>query len=313
MSGLFNVVLPVFLVIGFGYLVTWRGLFSESGVEGVMRFAQNFAVPLLLFQSMARLDLSAEFNLAMLVAFYSGAFVSFALGWSGARWMGRPPEDAVAIGFICLFSNSVLLGIPITERAYGADALAGNWAIVSIHSPMLYTFGITFMEFTRARGHDLSVGRVAGRALKGVLQTPLVIGIASGLTVNVLSHAGLVLPGGFREAVSMMAKAALPAALFGLGGILYRYKPQGDARVIIMCCVAALLVHPAVTYGLGRGFGIDTDALRSSVLTASMAPGISAYLFSSIYGVAQRTAASSVLVTTVISIATISIWLTVLP
>lgn len=313
MSALFDVVLPVFLVIGFGYVVAWRGLFSDSAVDGVMRFAQNFAVPVLLFQSIAKLDLSAEFNIPMLLAFYAGAFAAFGLGVFGARRLGRTTEEAVAIGFVCLFSNSLLLGVPITERAYGPDALAGNWAIISIHSPMLYTFGITVMEFTRARGQNLSVGRVASRALTGVLRTPLVIGILSGLAMNLALQAGLVLPGGFWDAVKMMASAALPAALFGLGGVLYRYKPEGDTRAIILCCFASLILHPLVTYGLGRLFLLEVPATRSSVLTAAMAPGVNAYLFASIYGVAKRVAASTVLVATSLSILTISVWLAVLP
>lgn len=313
MSALFDVVLPVFLVIGFGYVVAWRGLFSDSAVDGVMRFAQNFAVPVLLFQSIAKLDLSAEFNIPMLLAFYAGAFAAFGLGVFGARRLGRTPEEAVAIGFVCLFSNSLLLGVPITERAYGPDALAGNWAIISIHSPLLYTFGITVMEFTRARGENLSVGRVVSRALTGVLRTPLVIGILSGLAMNLALQAGLVMPGGFWDAVGMMAKAALPSALFALGGILYRYKPEGDTRAIVLCCFASLILHPLVTYGLGRGFGIDVAATRSSVLTAAMAPGVNAYLFASIYGVAKRVAASTVLVATALSILTISMWLAILP
>ncbi|MFD1795329.1 AEC family transporter [Paracoccus aurantiacus] len=313
MTALFDVVLPVFLVIGFGYVVAWRGLFSEAAVDGVMRFAQNFAVPVLLFQSVARLDLSADFDIPMLFAFYAGAFASFGLGVFGARWLGRPPEDAVAIGFICLFSNSLLLGVPITERAYGPDALAGNWAIISIHSPMLYTFGITVMEFTRARGQNLSVGRVALRALTGVLQTPLVIGILCGLAMNFALQAGLVLPGGFWDGVGMMSRAALPTALFALGGILYRYKPEGDSRAIAICCFAGLILHPMVTFGLGKLFSLDIAAMRSAVLTASMAPGVNAYLFASIYGVAKRVAASTVLVATALSILTISVWLAILP
>ncbi|MFV0408783.1 MAG: AEC family transporter [Paracoccus sp. (in: a-proteobacteria)] len=313
MSGLFDVVLPVFLVIGFGYAVAWRGLMTNAGFDGVMRFAQNFAVPVLLFQSMARLDLSSEFNIPMLVAFYSGTLISFMLGLFGARWMGRPPEDAVAIGFVCLFSNSLLLGVPITERAYGSEALAGNWAIISIHSPLLYTFGITVMEFTHAHGQNLSVGRVAGRALTGVLRTPLVIGILCGLSMNLLLQAGLVLPQGFWDGIGMMAKAALPAALFGLGGILHRYRPEGDSRAIVMCCFASLILHPAITMGLGLSFGLDVAALRSSVMTASMAPGVNAYLFASLYGAAMRVAASTVLVATALSILTISAWLMILP
>lgn len=313
MSMLFTVILPVFLVIGFGYVVTWRGLFNESAVEGLMKFAQNFAVPVLLFASISRMDLRADFNPSLLTAFYVGAFAGFTAGWLGARALGRPPEDCVAIGFCALFSNSLLLGIPITERAYGTEALAGNFTIIAIHSPLLYTFGITVMEFTRARGHSISAGRVAMRALKGVMRTPLVIGIASGFAMNFAMMAGLLMPEGFWAAVDMMAKSALPAALFGLGGVLYRYKPEGDAAPIALICAASLILHPAITFGLGRALGLDTAALRSAVMTAAMAPGVNTYLFANIYGVAKRVAASSVLIATALSILSIWFWLSVLP
>lgn len=314
MSVLFDVILPVFLIIGFGYLVTWRGWFSESAVDGLMRFAQNFAVPILLFVNIARLDLTENFNGWMWLAFYAGAFLSYFIGWFvSLKYLGRSAEDAVAIGFCCLFSNSLLLGIPIMERAYGAEAIAGNLAIISIHSPLLYTFGITMMEFTRARGQNLSVGKVALRALSGVLHTPLVIGILCGVAMNLLMQAGLSMPEGFWAAADMMARAALPSALFGLGGVLYRYRPEGDATAIAMCCICSLVIHPATTFALGSLFELPSGAMRSAVITASMAPGVNAYLFASIYGRAKRVVATTVLVSTALSILTIWFWIAVLP
>lgn len=314
MSALFTIILPVFLIVGFGYLVSWRGWFRPEGVDGLMSFAQNFAVPTLLFASMARLDLGTEFRVHLLIPFYAGAFCSFVAGWAGARFIfHRPPMDCVVIGFVCLFSNTLLLGVPITERAYGPDALAGNWAIIAMHSPLLYTFGITVMEFTRARGSDLSVGRVALRALSGVLRTSLVIGILLGLATNLLMQAGLVLPTGFWDGVDMIGRAALPAALFGLGGVLYRYRPEGDMATIAMCCACSLILHPAVTFGMGHLFELDVAGMRSAVLTSAMAPGINAYLFANIYGAAKRVAASTVLVATALSTLSIWMWLAILP
>lgn len=314
MTALFTIIAPVFLIVGFGYLAAWRGLFREGAVDGLMVFAQNFAAPTLLFLSMARLDLGAEFRPALLLSFYTGAFASFGMGWAGARFLfRRPPADCVAIGFVCLFSNSLLLGIPITERAYGPEALAGNWAIIAVHSPLLYTFGITVMEFTRARGSGLSMGRVALRALAGIVRTPLVIGILSGLSMNVLQQAGLVMPGAFWAAVAMIAGAALPAALFGLGGVLSRYRPEGDTGAIALCCACSLLVHPGIAYTLGRLSNLDDAGLRSAVLTASMAPGVNAYLFANLYGAAKRVAATAVLVGTALSVLTIWMWLAILP
>ncbi|WP_199260141.1 AEC family transporter [Paracoccus binzhouensis] len=314
MTALFDVILPVFLVVGFGYVACWRRMLSEVAVDGIMRFAQTFAVPVLLFNAIAHLDLGTNYNPLLLLAFYAGAFLSFALGMALAlRWLRRPVEDAIAIGFVCLFSNSLLLGVPITERAYGPEALVGNFTIISIHSPLLYTFGITAMEFARARGQDLSLGRVALRALSGVLHTPMVVGILCGFAMNLLIKAGLVMPEGFWGAARMMSSAALPAALFGLGGILYRYRPEGEARAIALCCAASLLLHPAVTFGLSKLFGLGVAEIRSAVITAAMAPGVNAYLFASIYGVAKRVSASAVLVATALSILTIWFWLSVLP
>lgn len=314
MSALFTIILPVFLVIGFGYLVSWRGWFGAAAVDGLMSFAQNFAVPVLLFASLARLDLGTEFRAPLLVAFYLGAFTSFAAGWAGARYLfGRSPVDCVAIGFVCLFSNSLLLGIPITERAFGPGALDGNWAIIALHSPLIYTFGITAMEFTRAHGSGLSVGAVALKALTGVLRTPLVIGIGAGLAVNLMMQAGLALPEGFWAAVDMIARAALPAALFGLGGVLYRYRPEGDMATIAMCCACSLFLHPAITFGLAHLLGLDVAGMRSAVMTAAMAPGVNAYLFANIYGAARRVAASSVLVGTAGSVLSVWMWLELLP
>ena len=43
-----DVVIPVFLVVGFGYVAVWQGLFAQSGIDGLMSFAQNFGIPCLL-------------------------------------------------------------------------------------------------------------------------------------------------------------------------------------------------------------------------------------------------------------------------
>lgn len=315
MTALMDVILPVFLVIGFGYLVAWRGMFTESAVDGLMRFAQTFAVPVLLARSIANLDLSVSYDIGLMISFYTGAFIAFAIGIFGALLMKRSPSEAIAIGFCCLFGNSLLLGIPITERAYGPDALAANFTIISIHSPLLYTVGIVMMEAVRARGQQISLGRVALNALTGVLKTPLVIGIATGFAIQAGQHlTGHALPGPIKDGMEMLARAALPAALFGLGGILFRYRPEGDGKAIAMVTALSLMIHPLITYSLGRWvFGLDIHALRSGVLTAAMAPGVNAYLFANIYGVGRRVAASAVLIATALSIFSIWGWLAILP
>ena len=308
MQALIDVILPVFLVIGFGYLAVWRGYLSDSAVDGLMAFTHNFAVPCLLFRAIWTLDLGQSFEPGLLISFYTGSATGFALGLLGGRYVfGRDWEDAVAIGFCCLFANSLLLGLAITERAYGVDALEANYAIVAMHSPFCYGVGITAMEIARARGTPARA--VPGKVMRAMFRNALVIAILLGAAFNLFD---VSLPGPAVEALDMMVRTALPAALFGMGGVLYRYRPEGDGRVIAFVCVVVLVVHPAITWTLGRAFDLPVQTFRSAVVTAAMAPGINAYVFANMYGRARRVAASSVLVATALSLGTTWVWLALL-
>jgi predicted permease len=274
-----------------------------------MIFTQKFASPCLLFVAIARLDLAQDFDWRLLLSFYTGALSGFMLGLFGARvFFGRSWEDAVAIGFCCLFSNSVLLGLPIMERAYGLAALSANFAIIAVHSPFCYGVGITAMEVVKARG--LSAGQIAAKVGRAMFSNTLIMGIMAGFAVNL---SGLPIPGPVDAALDLMVRAALPAALFGLGGVLVQYRPEGDMRAILYVCAMSLLAHPAITYGMGRGLSLPPEALRSAVVTAAMAPGVNAYIFANMYGHAKRVAASSVLIATGLTVLTAWGWLQVLP
>ncbi|HBZ43937.1 MAG TPA: AEC family transporter [Maritimibacter sp.] len=310
MPALINIILPVFLVIGFGYLARWKLGLNDNAVDGLMKFAQNFAVPILLFRAMSQIDLGETFDVRLLASFYAGAILGFFAGLLGARFLfGRPWPDSVAIGFATLFSNAVLLGLPITERAYGTDALGPNFAIISIHAPTCYLIGVTAMEIVR-NGSGGGLLRPLVSVTKSMVRNPLVIGIVLGLAVNL---SGVIIPQPVSDAVNLVAAAALPAALFGLGGVLCSYKPEGDLRVVAWIMLVALVLHPAVTWTLGTAFSLSTGQLRSAVLTASMAPGVNAFLFASMYNVGKRVAATAVLAATASSLVTIWVWLHILP
>ncbi|WP_299209383.1 AEC family transporter [uncultured Tateyamaria sp.] len=308
MQALLDVILPVFLVIGFGYVAVWRGVFSPQGVDALMKFSQNFAIPCLLFSAIATLDLSTSLDIRLLGSFYAGAATGFALGTAGAYFIfKRDIEDSIAIGFCCLFSNSVLLGLAINERAHGADALAGAYAIIAFHSPFCYGLGITAMEIARNRGQSPLV--MARGVVRAMFRNVLVLAIMAGFVVNL---SGITLPGVLSDGLDLVIRAALPTALFALGGVLIQYKPEGDARVIAMVCAISLLIHPAITFTLGNALAVPTDAYKAAVLTAAMAPGVNGYIFANMYGRAKRVAATSVLVATALTILTAWMWLVAL-
>lgn len=311
MQALIDVILPVFLVIGFGYIIAWRGILGSATIDGLMTFTQTVAVPCLLFRAIWTLDLGDSFSLPLLISFYTGSLTCFLVGLFGARFLfHRDWEDAVAIGFCCLFANSVLLGLAITERAFGTEALQSNYAIIAVHSPICYGLGISVMEFVRARATGQPNRRLPAIILKAMFRNALVIGIVLGASFNLLD---ISLPAPFTDALDMMVRTALPAALFALGGVLYRYRPEGDMRIILYVCAVSLLLHPTITWTLGKTLALADGPFRSAVVTAAMAPGVNGYVFANMYGRARRVAASSVLLASGLSIVTAWFWLGTLP
>lgn len=303
------VVLPVFLVIGSGLLATRSGIFSASAVDGLMVYTQTFAVPCLLFRGLVDLDLGAAFDPRLLFSFYTGAVIAFAIAVVlERRVFRRRPGEAVAIGFGALFSNSVLLGLPIMARAYGTDALGPNFAIISIHAPFCYVVGITAMEIARADGATLvATARAIGRA---VFRNALMIALALGFAFNLL---GIPLPASVRSAVDMLADSALPAALFALGGVFTRYRIRSSLGEAGTIAFLSLFVHPTIAYVLAAlVFDLPPEFVRSAVVTAAMAPGVNTYVFASLYARGQAQAASTILLATAASVLTVSVWLALL-
>ncbi len=304
-----SVVLPVFLVIAAGYAAARTKIFTPAAVDGLMLFSQRFAIPCVLFRGISRLDLGAAFNPGLLASFYIGVVAVFLIGMLIARRVfHRRPGEAVAIGFAAMFSNTVLLGLPIIERAFGPEEIAAMFAIVSIHAPFCYILGITVMEFTRAdgRGPAATLG-VAGRA---VFSNGLMIGLGLGFLVNL---AGIPQPQTLSIAVDMLADAGIPAALFGLGGVLSRYALRASLGGAATIGLLSLVVHPTIVLILGTlVFDLGDPFLRAAVIGASVAPGVNAYIFASMYGRAPSEAAAGVLVSTAACVLTVSGWLLVL-
>lgn len=269
----------------------------------------KLAVPVLLFKAIAGLDLGQAFHPGMLAAFYAGAIASFAVGaMLSRRFFCRRPGEAVAAGFTAMFSNTVLLGLPILERAYGHDALPPGYAIVALHAPLLYIVGIVAMEAIRRDG--ATVGEAARAAAKAILGNALMFGILAGAAVNLT---GTTLPEPVAAAVSMMAASAIPAALVGIGASLTRYRISAEIPETLMVSGLTLLLHPAIAFALAHFvFALSPELVRAAVVVAAMPPGMNVYVFALMYDRAVSLSASAILVATALSVLTVTAWLSLL-
>jgi malonate transporter len=306
MLSVFNVVVPVFAIIALGYLAVRFRLYPAEGVKGLVAFVNNFATPCLLFEAMLTSDFSSTFNPAVIVPFYVGSLTSLLFGSIIAiRWFGARPGEGVSSGFSAMFTNTVLIGIPVIQRAFGDTAMPTAFSIIAFHAPMLITIGMLVMELVRRDGAPLH--RALSVAIVRIVQNPLLWGVALGLTGN---HFGLVLPEPGTAFVTMMAAAVVPAALFGLGGALNEYRVSESWVQASVMSAFKLLIHPLIAYVLMiHVLHVPLEIARYGIVLAAMPAGINAYVFATYYERGVNVATNTVLISTVLSVLTITGWL----
>jgi malonate transporter len=306
MLSIVNVVIPVFAIIAVGYLAVRLRLYPAEGVKGLVAFVNNFATPCLLFEAMLTSDFSSTFNLAVIVPFYVGALTSLLAGSLIAiRWFGARPGEGVSSGFSAMFTNTVLIGIPVIHRAFGDAAMPTAFSIIALHAPMLITIGMLVMELVRRDGAPLHRSLMV--ALVRIVQNPLLWGVALGLLGN---RFGLKLPEAGTAFVTMMAAAVVPAALFGLGGALNEYRLSESWLQASVMTLFKLIIHPLIAYVLMiHVLQVPLELARYGILLAAMPAGINAYVFATYYERGVNVATNTVLISTVLSVLTITGWL----
>lgn len=301
-----NVVIPVFAILGLGYLAVRFRFYPAEGVRGLVAFVNNFATPCLLFQAMLTSDVGTAFNWSIIVPFYVGSLLSLIAGSIIAvKFFKNRPGEGVSSGFAAMFTNTVLIGIPIVQRAYGQEALPVVFSIVAFHAPMLITIGMLVMELVRRDGAPLH--KALGVAALRIVQNPLLWGVGLGLLANTYH---LQMPEAGTAFLAMMSAAVLPAALFGLGGALNEYKLSENWAQALAMSVLKLVVHPVIAWVLMVPvLHVDPDLARYGVLLAAMPAGINVYVFATYYNRGVNVATNAVLISTVASILTVSVWL----
>lgn len=306
MLSVFNIVLPVFLLVGVGYLAVRFAQFPISGVAGMISFVNNYAAPCLLFRAMLEVDFGAVFDIRIVGGFYIGSFTAFSVGIVASMIIfGRKLPPAIVIGFSGAFTNAILLGFPIIQRAFGEEALPVLFSIVAFQAPLLLTSATIFLEFSRR--DDAAVWPTLKSAMRRVLTNPLVIGIVSGVLGNMF---GLVLPEAVDVLTKTLAGAVMPVALFGLGGALTAYGISKNWKQAAIITLMKLFVHPAIAWlVMVPILGVPLEIARYGVILAAMPAGINAYIFATKSQEAEDSVANAILLTTTVSIFSISMWL----
>jgi predicted permease len=191
-----------------------------------------------------------------------------------------------------IFSNNVLLGLPIAQVTLGEQSLPGVSLVLVFNSLLLWTLVSVSVEWSRHR--DFSLPGFAKTA-KGVLTNPIVASILLG---TAFGFTGLPLPGFVDRTLELIATAALPLSLIALGMGLAEFGVREGWRISVAVSALKLIGQPLAVYVIARLIGLAPLDTAVVVLLAALPVGANVYLMARQFGVLNGPIASATVLTT---------------
>ena len=303
----FQIAAPLFALVLIGYLLSRWGRWSIEVSAALSKFVFAVALPALLFRLMSGLAALPPVDPKLLLAYFGGCVLVFVLGRGVARYAFRLDgvgQSVFALGGI--FSNNVLLGVPLARSALGEEAMPAVALVLVFNTLLLWTLVTVSVEWARHGELSLKGFRTTARS---VLTNPIVASIMAG---SIFGLAGGRIPVLIDEPLRLLGDAATPLALFVLGMGLSEYGVRQGWREGIAITVLKLVVQPLVVWVLARLLQLSPVETRAVVLLASLAVGVNVYLMSREFRSMEGAVATSMVLSTVLAALTTPLALTLM-
>ncbi|ATJ89826.1 transporter [Acetobacter senegalensis] len=306
------IVLPIFALILTGWIARKSGALGPNATREVNRLVVYLALPAVLFDIVANAKITDLWEPGFMTAFTLGCFTVFA----GTLWWrvstGHHLVDAAIDGLNASYANTGFVGFPLVLSLVGDTGMAPTLIATIVTVCVLFVIAIVLIEAglqTEARPRD-----IVAKTLFSLVKNPLLVAPALGGLVMV---SGGHLPGPVHAFLKLLGGAASPCALIALGLFLAGNSPgAASARLSTAAILVSLklIAQPLVTWIIAAPVLHLTPAMTNiAVLLAALPTGTGSFMLAEFYDREAALTGRVVLASTVLSIATISLYLAFAP
>lgn len=304
-SAIFGAVLPVFLLVGAGWLLRRIGGLTQEGEHNLMRVVVNLLFPALIF--------------------------SFVFGNPKLKSPGLLLEAGltgylmIVFGCLAAYWLAVLLGIHVSEdrRTFSVAGGVHNFGYIAI--PVA---GVIFPENAAETigvmlvvnaGIDFAIWSVCVMVLSGGLElkavrraiNPPIVALISAATLNFID-AETWLPVFFLKSIDMLAPCAIPIGLVMVGTAFYGLTNQLKGPGLYRNAGGTLLLRqallPLCLLGLAKFIPFNPEVRNVLLVHAAMPAAVFPIVLAKFYGGSPVTAIQCSLPSNLFGFLTIPLW-----
>ncbi|MGE0256165.1 MAG: AEC family transporter [Alphaproteobacteria bacterium] len=309
MEAVVDVALPVFAVMAAGWIAGRTHLLGPASSEALNAFVYWFALPPLLFLSMAQVPLARIFAWDYIAVYCLGMVATAVPALLLGRFVFANRGGALSLHtMVALFANTGYMGIPLFLAAFGPAGTLPAVIATVINGAVVTGLAIFAVDFGENAG--AGVGRALLRAGRALATAPLLLAPLAGIAWQA---AGLPLPAALVNLAGLLGASAGPCALFAMGLFLVGKPLAAGAGEVGWLVAAKLALQPLATWALALWvIPLDAEWLRGAVLMAALPTGALAFVVAQRYGVYVQRSSAAILASTVVSVVTVSVLLALL-
>ncbi len=303
MSDIIGLVLPFFGMIFLGALVARLANQPLEALGWMNTFIIYVALPALFFQLVSRTPIEELTEWRYVFGVVLSTYLIFSLMFVGSIVIGRGTIGESTIkGLAAAYGNIGYMGPGLALLAFGEAAAVPVALIFCFENIMHFTLAPTLM----ALSGEEKTSRLAlmARVLRQIVLHPFIIATAAGVAAAWLQF---VPPDPVSRLLGYLAQAAAPCALFAMGVTLALRPLKRVPRELGLIAMLKLIVHPIVCYLVLSALGTFPPVwVYTAVLMAALPTATNVFVIGQQYGVWVQRASASILLTTVISVATVT-------
>lgn len=304
MSSVIHVVLPIFALILLGFLGRRTGRLGAGAASELNLFVVWMCLPALLFRATA--EASAQqiwhpgFVLVTTLATVSVFMATLLLRLRSSRHL----VDASIDGLSASYANTGYIGIPLCLLLFGHTGLEA--ALIASLIVVCVLFGIAVVCIEVGLQAEKKLSHAVGKVVVALLKNPLVV---SPLLGAIWGASGAPVPEPMAKLLQLLGDATTPCALVSLGAFLAQKQEGAGAGAPVLVSIK-LFVQPLITWWLAfHVFVLPPLWAKAALLLSALPTGTGPYMLAELYRREASVVSSTILVSTLGSLATLSLML----
>ncbi len=291
-----NQMIVLFLALVVGFVANKTHVLTAEGTKMLSKLVVNVAQTALIIAAVLTMEtrLSTQDFFTLILASLGMYAVLGIVAIFLPYILRSKRSDYGLYRFMMMFGNVGFMGYPVIGAIFGSDAIFYSAIFNLPFYVLVYSIGIMFVSE--------GSGKKAFQP-KALINAPLIAGI-----ISVIIYAlNIKFPAPITETFDMLGNMTTPGAMLILGSSLasHSLKRVFTEWRIYPLAILRLLIMPIAIWALFRNFIASPIILGITVITTGMPAATNATLLCMEYGGNEELASNCVVITTILSVATI--------